>query len=376
MKIEKYFDKQLKQNCWRVDVTIHNERIRRGKFRTQTDVKQFVTDLRAQRLREQSGLSLPASPVTVNQLIAALREGTTNGGQLRVLHLFSKAVDCNKPVTRLSRVDMNAFKLVCEQLQFAPSTILNYRANLMALLNRAGELFESLDTWTPPKFPTLPRAESRQRVLRPDELIAIFDVWQRPDPLPRESLKWRDYRLDLCDVARLMLLTGARREHLETITEPAIDWQNGWLTLRSGKVKRSHLVALSASARAILQRRAGQRPMFRRFAASVPHYVCERVGRLAGVGYGQRDGYGWTMHDLRRTAASCLESAGLPYSAVSEQLGHKRKDVTAIYTRVDRENLRRAADLLESFCRDFDGQWRDLATRGETSRVELRAKRQ
>lgn len=212
------------------------------------------------------------------------------------------------------------------------------------------------------------KAEARSRVLTTDELTAICAAWRQPHCFPGESEKWRDYRLELYEQARLMLLTAARKEEIETISAAAIDWRNGWLNLHSGKVGRSHLIPLSASAMALLHRRKGREPMFDSLEASVPHYCGKRIGAASGIPFGQHQPHGWTIHDFRRTAATWIESSGIPYSAVSAMLGHKRKDVTAIYTQADRQQLQRAASLLEKLCRDIDGMLDDLNFNGDTQR--------
>lgn len=354
MKIEKYFDKQLKKDCWRVDVTVRGVRVRQGKFPSQNAARAFVFDLQNSRVRSAFGLPLKTEPITVKELIEALRENLKRTRQTRMLDLFESSVDPHKPVELLSRKDLVAFKQLCDDEGLQPASIRNYRNELMAMLRRAGELFDELETWIPPRFPPLPKSEPRTRVLRPDELRAIFDQWRRPDCLPDENEQWSALRLELYDIARMMLLTASRREHIESIIESNIDWSGGWATFRSNKIRSSHVVALNSQALAILRARSTRNPMFQTFVDTVPHHVCQRVGLAAGVGYGRADKQGWTMHDFRRTAATWLESAGIPYSAVSGMLGHKRSDITAVYTPADRANLRRAADLLEKRWRDFD----------------------
>lgn len=369
MKIEQYFDKQKKQKLWRVDVTVRGVRVRQGRFPSAKSARAFVFDLQNSRLRSAFGLPLETEPITIKKLMAELRANLKRSRQTRMLDLFEAAVDGHKSVELLSRKDLAAFKQSCEDAGLQPASIRNYRNELMAMLRRAGELFDELENWIPPRFPPLPRSEPRTRVLRPDELRAIFDQWRRPDCLPDENEQWRDCRLELCDIAQMMLLTASRREHIETILETNIDWSGGWATFRSNKIRSSHVVALNSQALAILRARSTRNPMFQTFADTVPHHVCRRVGLAAGIGYGRADKQGWTMHDLRRTAATWLESAGIPYSAVSGMLGHKRSDITAVYTLADRANLRRAADLLEQRWRDFDEASNEMAIQGGLKKV-------
>jgi integrase len=80
-----------------------------------------------------------------------------------------------------------------------------------------------------------------------------------------------------------------------------------------------------------------------------------RTGEVSGVAYGDNVDNGWVIYDLRHVAATVMENAGIPYSAVSAILGHKRKDQTATYAHAQLDTLRRAVEVLESHCREIDG---------------------
>lgn len=366
MKIAKYFDKQLQRECWRLDVTVSGQRFRVGKFATRRAAETAAASLRLQAQSYRFGLPSPLAPVSLRELFDEARRRDLRPAQLYALAILEDAINPHKPVTELKRVDMAAFLDAMKQRDLKPGTIAHYKQALYGLLNRAGEWFAELNDWHPPKFPRLQKAEPRQRVLTVDELARLFAAWQRPEPYPRESAKWRDYRLELFDLARLMLLTGARREELESLTINAIDWRTRWLNLRSGKTGRWHAIPLSDESMAVLKSRADCQPMFRRFAPSQIHYICQRVGHAAEVITGREQLHGWTLHDLRRTAASHLESNGIAYSAVSATLGHKRRDITAVYTPAKISEMRRAAELLETLWREIDGilckQWKQWKT--------------
>jgi len=375
MKLEKYFDKQLKRNCWRVNATISGYRHRKGKFSTKAEAERFLADLHQQALANRYGIARRES-VSINQLLERLEVQATRQTQRVVIEIFRQSVEGFKPVQQLSRVNMAAFKAVCDARKLQPATLVQYRAVLYAMLNSAGELFESLGDWQPPRFPKVEKVESRSRILTRDELQLLLACWSRQDCFHQESEKGRRYRLALYDIARMMLLTAARREEIEAIEPGQIDWFEGWLNLKSGKVKRSHLIPLSQSAMTLLNARIQRQPMFGDFGSNM-HYTLKRLGREAGIQYGQQTATGWAMHDLRRTAATLIESSGIPYSAVSAMLGHKRKDMTARYTLADRQHLRSAAELLESYClKNFDGFLTDCEVKEINPREVRTAKAQ
>lgn len=355
MKIEKYFDKQIKDWRWRFDVTINNRRHRRGKLGTKREAENAIAGL---MVLAQSGLyGLPSGlkDITVGQLLLTAEKKCRRRVQQYLIATFRAAVDPQKPVTSLKRADMAKFLELLTARNLKAGTLGHYKQTLYSILNRAGEWFEELDDWYPPKFPRLEKPTARDRVLTTDELAQLFAAWQQPDCYPRESEKWRGYRLELFEIAKLMLLTAARREELEKLTMQVVDQRDHWLKLKSGKSGRWHAVPLNDAALELLLSRQHKQPMFAHLTASTIHYVCQRVAAAAKVPFGQEVNHGWTIHDLRRTAASYIESNGIAYSAVSATLGHKRQDITAVYTPAQITEMRRAANLLESHWQEIDG---------------------
>lgn len=70
--------------------------------------------------------------------------------------------------------------------------------------------------------------------------------------------------------------------------------------------------------------------------------VAEAVARVA-----RRAGLRAHAHALRRSLATHLVRAGAPVPAVQALLGHQRIDTTAVYVDVERDDLRRAVEVLE-----------------------------
>ena len=83
------------------------------------------------------------------------------------------------------------------------------------------------------------------------------------------------------------------------------------------------------------------------------------------MAYGDNIENGWVIYDLRHVAATVMENAGVPYSAVSVILGHKRSDQTATYAHAQLETLRHGVETLENYCRGIDGfLWEESAKAG------------
>jgi integrase len=148
-----------------------------------------------------------------------------------------------------------------------------------------------------------------------------------------------------------MLLTGAREGEILNLKPSQISWDWRTITIRSEKGGGSvRAVPLSNSALEILRSR-------NHFSINKDklYRVLRRIGESSGVVYGDNVDGGWVCYDLRHVVATVMENAGVPYSAVSAILGHKRTDQTATYAHAQLDTLRIAVKTLESWCREIDG---------------------
>jgi site-specific recombinase XerD len=53
-----------------------------------------------------------------------------------------------------------------------------------------------------------------------------------------------------------------------------------------------------------------------------------------------------SFHSLRHTAVSLLKDAGIPQAVVQELIGHRSAEMSALYTHVGQEALRKATSAL------------------------------
>lgn len=358
MKFEKYLDKKLKGYYWRFDVTIGGERFRRGGFLMKRDCENAVAALRL--LMQQMAYGMPTNipEKTLGQLKAKLDTDKAVGDAVRrVFNRFVTFRGEQTAIRSLARADMKSFAdHLRETTKLADSSYSLYMANLKTALYRAGDYFAALETWQPPKLPKLPGFTKRTKTVKPEDVGAFLRELEKP--------VWHADRADsfaarkhLADVIRLMCLFGARREEIEQITLQQIDWDEKTIRLRSSKTKKEHLVPLTEAAIQVLK----SRPTFetgklfnRRLESWYIVHTMQKAGEQINRTFG-RNQEGWTLHDLRRTAAVQVDNSGLPYSAVQDLLGHARKDVTSTYTPAQWKALREAAEVLETWCRDIDG---------------------
>jgi integrase len=170
----------------------------------------------------------------------------------------------------------------------------------------------------------------RERVLTPLELA---EVWM--------ALGTDDFST----IVRLLILTGQRREEVGGLRWSEVDLEKGSIVLPPGRTKnkRQHELPLSPQASAILVRRKalmeGRAPGVGTLGRDTSLVFGEGQRGFSGWGYSkarldkriakQREGGGakpmpkWTLHDLRRTAATIMaENLGVLPHTIEAILNH------------------------------------------------------
>ena len=154
----------------------------------------------------------------------------------------------------------------------------------------------------------------RERVLTPLELAEVWMVLGTDD---------------FSNIVRLLILTGQRREEIGGLRWSEVDLERGLIILPPGRTKnkRQHEVPLSPQASAILGRRKalieGRAPGVVTLGRDTSLVFGEGQRGFSGWGYSkatldkriakQREAGGakpmpkWTLHDLRRTAATIMK---------------------------------------------------------------------
>jgi integrase len=189
----------------------------------------------------------------------------------------------------------------------------------------------------------LPHRAPRERVLSEDELRAVWTT-------ARASTRTFERIICLC------LLTGQRRGEIASLQW---EWINGdMIHMPAAYVKnrRDHVYPLSPEAQAILasvQRIDGSLYVFpasRQISEATTVFngfgkEKARFDRACGV-------TDWTLHDLRRTVATCLQKLGTRTEVIEALLNHvgSRAGIIGVYQRYDWLPEQRDAILkLEAF---------------------------
>jgi site-specific recombinase XerD len=183
------------------------------------------------------------------------------------------------------------------------------------------------------------RSSSLPRGISQADARALLESCDR-----RHALGRRDYALVI-----LLLRLGLRRGEVARLTLDDFDWRAGELVVhgKGGRDDRLPLPAdVGAAIAAYLRRgrpasdrrevflrdRAPYQPIASGTVASTVRRACRRAG-IPEVG----------SHRLRHTTASEMVKAGVPIVRIGQVLRHRSLQTTAIYARVDIEQLRQLA---------------------------------
>ncbi len=161
--------------------------------------------------------------------------------------------------------------------------------------------------------------QARSRILSDDEIRAI---WPHLDALEKFGA-----------IAKLLLLTGQRRNEVAGMAWAEIEGDTWIVPASRYKTKREHVVPLSKAALAVIEaqtRRNDSRYVFPSQVATSPYVGFDpakaKLDKLAPLPH-------WTPHDLRRTARSLMARAGVLDSVAERVLGHVQPGIVSTYNR-------------------------------------------
>lgn len=193
------------------------------------------------------------------------------------------------------------------------------------------------------------REQPRDRVLTDAELLQVWTALDNVRQLG-ESRSKNDLPMSegTALALRLALVTGQRIGEVTGMTWFEVDRETAWWTIPATRSKNGleHRVPLSRIALLILTRAAaisdGSGHVFpgRNDAKPIDHgvigYALRRAREQSGFPH-------FTAHDLRRTAATRMASAGVSRVVVGKILNHVERGVTAIYDRAGYDAEKREA---------------------------------
>ena len=195
----------------------------------------------------------------------------------------------------------------------------------------------------------------RNRILSADEIKCL---WDNIDKAPMEEAT----RIAI----RLLLVTAQRRGEMVSAKWSDIDLAKGWWTIPADASKNSlpHRVPLTKLTCELLEQAKAIAPNSEYVFPSPTkdtHINPDAINRAINRNRLEIGIDHFTPHDLRRTAASQMTSAGISRLTVSKVLNHAENGITAVYDRhsYDQEKLQaleRWAATFERIIEPPDGQ--------------------
>ncbi len=189
-----------------------------------------------------------------------------------------------------------------------------------------------------PSFRTY-RHASLPKVMTDRQIRAFLATFDRSTPVGR-----RDYAMALCQ-----LDLGLRSVEVITLTLDDIDWHGGTIRITTGKALCDRLLPLPQRiGRALVVYLRHGRPksvcrsLFLRFTTPVgTPLTCNMVRSVVNRTFAKVEGCAdfSGSHVLRHTAATRMYRRGASLKQVADILGHRCLDTTAIYAKVNLEQL-------------------------------------
>jgi integrase len=232
---------------------------------------------------------------------------------------------------RLSEVTRQDIRTLIDKIAARPAPISANRALATVKTFFAFAVEQDLISISPAAAIKPPAPEvARERCLDDSELAAVW----------RASQELGEYG----SICRLLILTGARRSEVANMTWQELDLPGKVWTLPAARAKngRQHTIPLSEQAIAVL---ASIAATFGRPNVFEPQSFSRCRGVLNAI-VRDRTMPPWTLHDLRRTAASGMAALGTAPHVVESVLNHRSgviRGVAAVYNRYSYSTEKRTA---------------------------------
>jgi len=207
------------------------------------------------------------------------------------------------------------------------------------------------------KTKTVKAGTPRERVLTEAEIRTVWNCCKDDD---------------LGRIIKLLLLTGCRRDEVGGLRWSEIDLEKGTLTLSGERTKngRTHTLTLPPLALQIIkqvEKRDGRDFLFGQWAEGFTNWKDARTRLADGLVH-------WTIHDLRRTAATHMCELGIAPHIVEAILNHvsgHKSGIAGIYNRASyKEPMKLALQAWSKHIAKITGQ---ITTDDERKVVNLRS---
>ena len=288
----------------------------------------------------------------VNQYINDVLDNQKRGAEsARILRRDLLPVLGSRPALQITRRELQD-QVMRPKMAKAPRVATQLLSRIQCAYAYAIEQGRLPDEFISPTFGIKGASQVRRRRVLTDAELAKFLKW-----LPRSP-----YSRNVREALTLVLLTGCRSGEVVSARWRDIDLDQGVWTIRETKNSEPHDVMLPRQAIELLKYRQGMDTVFAFPSPRAGQHVAQKALGLAQYTARQRIDdkpaqdpieVPWTVHDLRRTAATGLAKLGCPRVVQDRILNHVDHSVSAIYDqhRYDAEArswLQRWADYLDA----------------------------
>ena len=288
----------------------------------------------------------------VNEYIEEVLKGQKRGAEsARILRQDLLPVLGHRPALQITRRELQD-EVIRPKMVKAPRVTTQLLSRIRCAYAYAIEQGRLPDEFLAPTLGIKGALQVRRKRVLTDAELAKFLKWLPHSP----------YSRTVREALSLVLLTGCRSGEVVAAIWRDIDLDRGVWTIRETKNGEPHDVMLPKQAVELLKSRQGMDQVYVFPSPRGGRHVAQKVLGFAQYYARQRDGdkpaadpieVPWTVHDLRRTAATGLAKLGCPRVVQDRILNHVDTSVAAIYDqhRYDAEArtwLQKWADYLEA----------------------------
>lgn len=359
MSVKQRHSKKLNRKVWGYDAEIAGKRRRRFGFSSRSAAKTALANarVRANELRAGVISEQPAPSITVRELVERRSKQIRRKVTRFILKRWLDTLPAGLLVADLRTAHLSQY--ADERMRFVkPQTAFRELTDICSALNRASDLFPSLEGWRPPKRPRM-RVPSgrRERVITKEEATAILAHMRRPKATD-ETDAWYSVRLDAADLLQIALLTAARRSEILSLRWSDVNFDWGTLRIVGTKTDRIRTIPMTPALVELLKRRKRDTGASARVFPALArasmlsnhtniHY--REASEALGIPYGRETEGGWVLHDARHTAITAMLHAGNSLESVMAISGHSARVMTMRYAHANEQTKRAAVSALDQF---------------------------
>jgi len=239
-----------------------------------------------------------------------------------------------------------------------PQTAYREMNAIMSALNSAGELFDSLRDWRPPRKPKLAQPSSgRDRVITREEEGKIIEALMMSRQ-GRMNPYYARARLQIARVFWIALRTGMREGEMLGLRKTSVNFEraikmpHGWIDVRRShgsektKTGKHRGIPMMPAVAQTLREQIGETDSIFVFPSPLDLKSrwasfgsgFEKACEVAGVSYGREVPDGLVFHDTRHTAATRMLQSGIDLKTVGAILGHSDQYMTMHYAHATAES--------------------------------------